>query len=850
MNRRTFLAIDNWRYAALALLAGYALGMAGWQVTHRPLLPAYLAENQLTAAQRLELAAALLAGMAAALLFWLAISALLARHGPRPPSMDRADATAFWLTAAARLGVALLLLPLLPLLAVPGLETQQPLLLFCLVIAGVLVAAGATRAGLAVRTQLRAPEQARRLRTDRPEQRDHRPPLTVHRSPLTVHRSPFTVYRSPLLVLLMAAGYALFMGAVTLARHHTFGTYAFDLGIHSQALDSIARRGYPLVTLYGPQPVNQFGDHFAPIFYLLTPLSLLFSDARALLVMQTLLLASAVAPVYLLARSKLASQTLAVTLAAAYLLFPALHGVNTFDFHEIALAVPLLLWSLYCLETDRFRLFGLFLALALLTKEEVALTGVAIGLYIVLGRRQPRRGALVMALSALYFALVTAVIMPALGGGADVGRFEGLAVAGFGGFGGVAMTLFTNPVYTFSYVFLDPDKLLFLTQLLLPLLGIPLLAGAGPWIVALPGFATLLLSSYRPQYLLDTHYSAIVIPSLFFLAVLGLARLEQRRRAAALPLAAALLTASLLMNWQFGWLGGKLFHGLPRPSEHQRAIASLLDAIPPDASVSTLSRFVPHLASRDQIYLYPTVAGADYLLFDTALEGDFFPLISRDPRGEAIERLLPLVVSGEYGLVAGQDGVLLLQRGADPTNNQEALAALGSVTYDAVELGGAPGMQTVDDPAARRGQARLSPALTEPAAEPVAVVAGPYATLIPGRYRADFRLRLTDAPEVDQLAAIIDVFSHAAGGQVVQHGISAAEFAARNAEGDASAAPSAASGQALSMTGTGEGPFHTFSLEFQTDRLLNDVEFRVLHTGLGTLAVDTVAVEYLGAAGQ
>ena len=64
-----------------------------------------------------------------------------------------------------------------------------------------------------------------------------------------------------------------------------------------------------------------------------------------------------------------------------------------------------------------------------------------------------------------------------------------------------------------------------------------------------------------------------------------------------------------------------------------------IDAIPPDASVSTLSRFVPHLASREQIYLYPTVAGADYILFDTALDADFFPLISRDPRGEAIERL-------------------------------------------------------------------------------------------------------------------------------------------------------------------------------------------------------------------
>ena len=117
----------------------------------------------------------------------------------------------------------------------------------------------------------------------------------------------------------------------------------------------------------------------------------------------------------------------------------------------------------------------------------------------------------------------------------------------------------------------DPDKLFFLAQLLLPLLGVPLLAGVGPWIVAVPGFATLLLSSYRAQYLLDTHYSAIVMPAIFFLAVLGLARIEQRRRVAVLPVAAALLTASLLMNWQFGWLGGKLFDGIPQPTERATA---------------------------------------------------------------------------------------------------------------------------------------------------------------------------------------------------------------------------------------------------------------------------------------
>jgi hypothetical protein len=128
------------------------------------------------------------------------------------------------------------------------------------------------------------------------------------------------------------------------------------------------------------------------------------------------------------------------------------------------------------------------------------------------------------------------------------------------------------------------------------------------------------------------------------------------------------------------------------------------------------------------------------------------------------------------------------------------------------------------------------------------VVSGPYATVIPGRYRVDFRLRLAEPPAGDGLVGIVDVFSFAAGGLIAQHGISAEEFAARNA----AAAGDALAPGGLSMTdktGSG-GQYHTLSLEFQTDRLLNDVEFRVLHTGLGALAVDTVAVERLGPPAQ
>lgn len=824
--RRYFRSIENWRWAGLVLLAGYALGMFGWQLNHWPLLSSYLTNNQLTAAQRVDLAIWLVTGIAVVGAVWLVAGAFLTHYGPQPAFLKQADISEFWLTASARLCVALLSLPFLPLLAVPNIEAQEPLLLFFMVTVVSALVVGAVKAGLVVRSQWL--EQAR--------------PMAYRPLPATNHRLRATAYRSPIAglafgwVLGGAVAYALFMSLLTVGRHNAFGTNAFDLGIHAQALFTIAQRGYPAVTLYGPQVINQFGDHFAPIFYLLVPIYLPWSDARVLLVLQSVTLASGVIPVYLLARHKLVNLTLALVVAAGYLLFPALHGVNNFDFHEIALVIPLLLWSFFFLEVDRFRLFGIFLALALLTKEEVALTGIAIGFYILFVQRKIRRGALVMASCALYFALVVGVIMPLLGGGADTGRFAEMQAAGFEGFTGVAVTLFTNPFFAFDYAFFNTDKLFFLAQLLLPVLGVPLLAGAGPWIVALPGFATLLLSSYRAQYLLETHYSAIVIPSIFFLSVLGLANLEQRRQQAIAPLAAGLLAASLLMNWQFGWVGGKLFHGIPRPDPHDRAIASLINVIPPAASVSTLSKLVPHLANREQIYLYPTVAEAEYILFDPSLQADFFPLISRDPRGEAIERLLPFILSGEYGLLRAEDGVLLLHRGHDTAGNSQALAALGSVTYDAVAMFGSPSMQRIEDAKANSGQARLSQGMPSLPDDILPVVSGPYATVIPGRYRVDFRLKLVEPPDSDGLVAIIDVFSHAVGGQIVQRRISVAEFMARDAT--------------TTDSTSGTKPYHTFSLEFQIDRLLKDVEFRVLHTGLGTLAVDTIRVEYLGAAGE
>ena len=250
-------------------------------------------------------------------------------------------------------------------------------------------------------------------------------------------------------------------------------------------------------------------------------------------------------------------------------------------------------------------------------------------------------------------------------------------------------------------------------------------------------------------------------------------------------------------------------------------VSLVISQVPAGASVATYSDYAPHLANRDRLYLLPDLNNAEYILFDAYPGTNYFPLISRDPRGEAIGRLYPDLARGAYGVVEQEDGLLLLRRGQDVAANEGALAALGTITYDAATLPGAEGSTNVADPDARSGEARFSPTGAPPGSpDVVRPVFGPYATLIPGRYRVDFRMKVAENAPPSQVG-MVDVFSFAAGGVMGQQEARAEQFEAVN-------------------------QYQTFSLDIRTDKLLSDVEFRVAHTGSIPLSIDTIHVLYQG----
>ncbi len=786
--------VDRWSDIGRAAIGGYATAMFLWEMAQRDILSAFVLENSLPLTARLHLALLLLAGVTAALLLWPIAGWALARV--RHQTADQA------LGCAARLIFLAVPLPLLPLLAIPLEQTGAP----CFT-AGVIVAALALAwaAGRGILTP--APPAAA--------------PTRVEREPTAAPAAPATVRAGLILTLLLAGGYALFMSVLTVARHNSFMTHAFDLGIHDQAIYNVLHSGYMRTTLYGPYAIDYIGDHFSPILYALAPLYALGGDARLLLVLQSIVLAAAAIPVYLLAVRKTHSVLLSATLAASYLLYPALHGVNLRDFHQIALVCAPLLAALYFLETGRTRAFLAALGLALLVKEEISLTVAAIGAYVFLVKRRYALGAVLALIGLAYFSVVTGWLMPLLGGKPQIDtRFGGIIAAGAQGAIGVAWTLLTNPIYTAVTILGNPQKLVFLFQILAPVLFLPLLAPASVWLPALPALAVQLLTSAHTQYDITYHYSAHLIPFIFFLTAFGLQRTLRRLRFAA-PyarwLAVALGIASLALSYQYGRLISRQGTEIPRPDAHAAVIRRFMAQLPAAVSVSTMSDIVPHLTTRRTIYLFPDVADAEYLLLDTAPQANFWPHEGLKAREKAIADMLPHIRSGQFGLVGHEDGVLLLKRGLTPTRTEETLRALFAARYEAEMLGSDLEAAVVADPAASGGRARLATPTSWREDGKAALAFGPYTDLPAGRYRVEYVLR-SDRSGQSERVATVDVFTHHDGGiPRAAREITGSEFAASDT-------------------------YQRFALEFETDRPLADLEFRVMYAGLGTLSLDAIIV--------
>jgi uncharacterized membrane protein len=403
--------------------------------------------------------------------------------------------------------------------------------------------------------------------------------------------------------------YTLLFSFVTVTRHLALRTHALDLGYYVQLTWNLARGAGPRVSL--PE-MHAWGDHLSPIMYAFVPALWLLPGAGVLLVAQSAILALGAPAVFLLARRWLGSEPEAAVLAVLYLLNPTLHGINLRDFHAAALAIPLLLWGAVAADGGRWPLLAGAVSLALATREDAALAVLGLGGWAALVRRRWWSGAALAtaALGVLYLAVNH--VIPAFRGEpyTHLWRYEHLGRS----VGEIAGSVLLSPARTAADL-LTLERGRYLVALLVPLGFLPLAAPAQA-LGALPALAQNLLSRDPILFHHRTQYQAFVLPFLLLGAVGGYARLRGRGRTRAARLLLGLaLVGSLAM-------GARTVNDLapsrwwPTPALRQAHAA--LGRVPAGAAVSAQDPYVPHLALRERVHVFPAgLDRSDYVLLDT-----------------------------------------------------------------------------------------------------------------------------------------------------------------------------------------------------------------------------------------
>ena len=127
---------------------------------------------------------------------------------------------------------------------------------------------------------------------------------------------------------------AVFIGAYTSCRYLTFGSPNYDFGIFCNMFASMARDFTQTVSSERDAIIQHFAVHFSPVYYLMLPFYYIFRSPVTLQILQALIVASGIIPLWLISRGCGLSPRASAVLSAIYAIYPAISGGCSYDLHE------------------------------------------------------------------------------------------------------------------------------------------------------------------------------------------------------------------------------------------------------------------------------------------------------------------------------------------------------------------------------------------------------------------------------------------------------------------------------------------------------------------------------------
>jgi uncharacterized membrane protein len=446
------------------------------------------------------------------------------------------------------------------------------------------------------------------------------------------------------LIALAVVLYTAYFTQRSLDIHHGLGTASYDSALYDQGMWLLSRGEAPFVTLMGR---NMFGDHTSFILLFLVPLYWVAPGAWIMFFAQSAAIGAGAIPIFLYGRNRLGSEWMALVGGLVYLVHPAVGWTNLENFHPDAFLGVLVGCAIYGALERKWRVYGVFVVLSLMVKEDVSLVIVPLGIWVAL-RRDRRIGLITMFGSIWFMFTAMYVVMRGLIGVPTRNAwrlpFSQNGDSTFRGAARLVETAVTSPNELADHLRAE-NRPWYIWQMTAPF---ALLFLRLPSVALISGLVlfTNILSTFWYQFQIEYHYSLVAVPALAMGTIHAIGAIRDRRDVLAIqndadadadadaPVKQLFVPTRLLamcvlsvtaavtsMMWApVPWSRTQLYYG-NSDNIYATTMREIIADIPDDAAVAAHYRVTPHLAYRTDIYQFPNPFRVDLYGSDDAIAG-------------------------------------------------------------------------------------------------------------------------------------------------------------------------------------------------------------------------------------
>jgi uncharacterized membrane protein len=382
--------------------------------------------------------------------------------------------------------------------------------------------------------------------------------------------------------------YIIFLTALCWYKYSQFGYNALDLAIYNNAFFNATLHGYFWSSIQGHL---YFADHFEPLLYLFLPLYWLWKSPLNLLLLQSIVIASSALPIYKISTLWL-NKKIATLLALAWLINPLAWNINLHEWHLLPLAIPLLLLAFYYYEKKYFWWHTLFIFIALLVREDVAVAVFGFFLLALYEKKSWRWWLTPLMLAGGYFLIANYFINFWQAGGS---RFQVYY-----------QWLFDSSLWQIFLHFFTIGNFEMILGLLLAFIFLPLFAKKYLLLLIGPLAQFMLGEPGGSNLIVDTHYASLFIPGLIIASIYGWRNIYTKK----IPISKivffdkklSFLIITVILIYLPLFLGPGI--GIIRKTLSANDTnwqKKLLNNLPASASLASGYKYLPYISSRENI---------------------------------------------------------------------------------------------------------------------------------------------------------------------------------------------------------------------------------------------------------